>query len=59
MVVLGGIGSIPGTILGAIVLTFAPEMLRSFAGLRMVLFGLVMVLFMLFRPQGILGRQQR
>ncbi len=59
MVVLGGIGSIPGSIIGAGVLTFAPELLRSFAGLRMVLFGLTMVLLMLFRPQGLLGRRQR
>lgn len=59
MVVLGGIGSIPGSIIGATVLTFAPEMLRSFAGLRMVLFGLTMVLLMLFRPQGLLGKRQR
>lgn len=59
MVVLGGIGSLPGSIIGALVLTFVPEMLRSFAGLRMVLFGLTMVLLMLFRPQGLLGRRQR
>lgn len=58
MVVLGGIGSIPGAIVGAITLTVVPELLRSFAGMRMVLFGLSMVLLMLFRPQGLLGRKR-
>jgi branched-chain amino acid transport system permease protein len=55
MVVLGGIGSIPGSILGAAILTLAPELLRNAIQFRMVLFGATMVLLMLFRPQGFLG----
>ena len=59
MVVLGGIGSIPGSILGAGILTLAPELLRNAIQYRMVLFGLTMILLMLFRPQGFLGLARR
>ena len=55
MIVLGGLGSIPGAILGAFVLTILPELLREFAVYRMLLFGLALILMMLFRPQGLLG----
>ncbi len=55
MVVLGGIGSIPGVILGAVVLTILPECLRDFTAYRMLIFGLAMILMMLFRPQGLIG----
>ena len=55
MIVLGGLGSIPGAILGACVLTILPELLREFAVYRMLLFGLALILMMLFRPQGLLG----
>jgi branched-chain amino acid transport system permease protein len=54
IVVLGGMGSIPGVILGAIVLILAPEYLRFFDDYRMLLFGLIMVLMMVFRPEGII-----
>lgn len=53
MVVLGGIGSIPGVILGALVLTILPECLRDFTAYRMLIFGMAMILMMLFRPQGL------
>ncbi len=59
MVILGGIGSIPGSILGAAILTLAPELLRNADQYRMVLFGLTMILLMLFRPQGFLGLARR
>lgn len=59
MVVLGGMGNIWGAALGAIVLGFLPEMLREFAAYRMLLFGVLMILVMIFRPQGILGAQGR
>lgn len=58
MVVLGGIGSISGSIVGAAVLTLAPELLRSAVQFRMVLYGLTMILLMLFRPQGFFGRKR-
>ena len=55
MIVLGGLGSIRGAILGAFVLTLLPEMLRGFQMYRMLLFGIALILMMLFRPQGLLG----
>ena len=55
MIVLGGLGSIRGVILGALVLSLLPEFLRRFEIYRMFLFGVAMILIMLFRPQGILG----
>jgi branched-chain amino acid transport system permease protein len=55
MVVLGGIGSVYGAIVGAAVLVVAPELLRSFEQYRLLVFGLLLVLMMLFRPQGLLG----
>jgi len=69
MVVLGGMGNIPGVILGAILLAALPEFLRATVeplqrlvfgevvldpeGIRMLLFGLAMVCVMLFRPAGL------
>ena len=68
MVVLGGMGHIPGVILGAVLVTMLPEALRYVgplqegligrvvvdpADLRMLLFGIALVLVMLFRPQGL------
>ena len=55
MVVLGGLGNINGVLLGALLLSVLPEFLRSFEIYRMLLFGLAMILVMLFRPQGLLG----
>lgn len=55
MVVLGGMGSIKGSIIGATLLTVLPELLRSISDYRMIVYGLIMVLVMLLRPQGIFG----
>ena len=55
MVVLGGMGSMLGSILSATVLTILPEALRSMADYRMVLYSVVLVLMMIFRPGGLLG----
>ena len=55
MVVLGGLGSIPGTVLGAIVLTSIPEVLRFSSDYRMLLYGALLVIMMRFRPNGLLG----
>jgi branched-chain amino acid transport system permease protein len=65
MVVLGGLGSISGSIVAAIILTFLPEGLRSVKYLmpggkdpRMVIYSLMLITLMLTRPQGILGRRE-
>ena len=54
IVVLGGMGSQLGVILAAIILTVLPEMAREFSEYRMLIFGLVMILMMVWRPQGLL-----
>ncbi|MCR5250542.1 MAG: branched-chain amino acid ABC transporter permease [Lachnospiraceae bacterium] len=59
MVVLGGMGSIPGSVLGAVLLTALPEVLRSFSEYRMVVYGALMVIMMIFRPEGIWARSNR
>jgi len=74
MIVLGGMGNIPGVILGAILLTVIPEALRYLgdlqrsalghvvvdpSDLRMLLFGVALVAMMLYRPAGLLPSRQR
>ncbi|HSW14926.1 MAG TPA: high-affinity branched-chain amino acid ABC transporter permease LivM [Solimonas sp.] len=75
MVVLGGMGHIPGVILGAVLLTVAPEFLREIVNplqralfgrmivdpenLRMLLFGLALIIVMLFRPAGLWPSRRR
>jgi len=54
-VVIGGLGSIPGTVLGTAVLTLAPEFLRFVKEYRMLIYGALLVIMMIFRPHGILG----
>lgn len=62
MIVLGGIGSITGAVFGATTLTILPEALRTFdqqfPGLRMVLYALLLIMLMIFRPQGLFGRRE-
>ena len=62
MIVLGGIGSITGAVFGATTLTILPEALRTFdqqfPGLRMVIYALLLILLMIFRPQGLFGRRE-
>ena len=58
-VVIGGMGSIPGSILGAFAIFVLPEILRGFEEYRYVAFGLVLVIVMIFRPQGILPSKRR
>ncbi|HAB74546.1 MAG TPA: high-affinity branched-chain amino acid ABC transporter permease LivM [Pantoea sp.] len=53
IVVLGGMGSTLGVVLAAFVLTVAPELLRSFAEYRVLLFGMLMVVMMIWRPRGL------
>ena len=59
MVVLGGMGSILGVIIAALALKLLPEYLRAFAEYRMLVFGAVMVLMMIFRPQGLINDMRR
>ena len=55
MVVLGGMGSMLGSVISAVVLTALPEMLRAFSDYRMVAYSLALVLMMIFRPKGLMG----
>jgi branched-chain amino acid transport system permease protein len=59
MVVLGGMGSVPGVILGACMLVILPEMMRQFALYRMLIFGGAMVVMMVLRPQGLIASSRR
>ena len=59
IVVLGGMGSQLGVIIAAIVLTALPELAREFSEYRMLVFGLVMVVMMVWRPQGLLPMKRR
>ncbi len=52
-VVLGGMGSTPGVIIGALFVSLAPEFLREFSDWRYLLFGVLLVVTMIFRPKGI------
>ncbi len=70
MIVIGGMGSMTGAILGAIIVTLLPEVLRQlpdiqvgaavfkFSDLRLVIFALILILTMIVRPQGILGTME-
>ena len=58
MIVIGGLGSITGSVLGAVLYIFLTEGLREFAQYRMVLFSLLLIIIMIVRPQGILGHRE-
>jgi branched-chain amino acid transport system permease protein len=55
MVILGGMGNLLGAVLGAVALIGLPELLRGLAEYRLLIYGLVLVLLVRFRPQGLLG----
>lgn len=55
MVLIGGGGTVIGPVVGAVILTILPELLRSFVEYRMLIYGLVVVVMMQIRPMGILG----
>ena len=59
IVVLGGMGSIVGVIIAALVLILTPEYLRAFSEYRMLIFGAVMVLMMIFRPEGLVANVRK
>jgi branched-chain amino acid transport system permease protein len=53
VIILGGMGSIPGVVVGALVLVGLPELLREFDEYRLLVYGAVLVAMMLFRPEGL------
>ena len=59
MVVIGGLGSLPGGIVGALVVSLLPEVLRALADYRLVVYGGLLILFMMFLPGGLadIGRR--
>ncbi len=58
MVVLGGMGSLTGSIVAAIILTILPEALRDMEQYRMIIYSLMLIVLMLTRPSGIFGRRE-
>jgi branched-chain amino acid transport system permease protein len=59
LIVLGGMGSIFGVIIGAFIFILLPEYLRAFSDYRMLIFGAAMVIMMVFRPQGMIKKRHR
>ncbi|NEA33013.1 branched-chain amino acid ABC transporter permease [Streptomyces sp. SID13031] len=58
-IVLGGMGTIAGVLLGATILKLLPEKLRFFSEYRLLMFGLLLVLMMRFRPEGLVASRRR
>jgi branched-chain amino acid transport system permease protein len=58
MVVLGGMGSLSGALLGGIIVSLLPEILRVLEQYRMVVFPLILIVLMLVRPMGLLGHRE-
>lgn len=59
VIIIGGMGSIPGVVVGALALVGLPELLREFSDFRLMLYGAVLVLMMLVRPEGLLPEARR
>jgi branched-chain amino acid transport system permease protein len=59
LIIIGGMGSIPGVVVGALALVGLPELLREFADYRLLIYGAVLVLMMLTRPEGLLPEKAR
>jgi branched-chain amino acid transport system permease protein len=59
VVIVGGIGSIPGVVVGAVFLIGLPEILREFAEYRMLMYGAALVIMMLVRPEGLVPEARR
>lgn len=58
IVVLGGMGSITGSVIAAIVLTILPELLREFSDYRLLIYAILLLAVMLFKPSGLLGTKE-
>lgn len=59
VIILGGIGSIPGVVVGAFVLVGVPELLREFGEFRLLLYGAILVGIMILRPEGLIPNKRR
>ena len=59
MVIIGGSGSLGGVLLGATLIVALPEIFRDFLLYRMLVFGLALMILMVFRPEGLLVRRRR
>ncbi len=59
LIILGGMGSIPGVIVGSFVLVGLPELLREFGEFRLLIFGIVLVSLMLLKPEGLVPSRRR
>jgi branched-chain amino acid transport system permease protein len=57
MIVVGGLGSIEGSILGAVLVTVSLEVFRGFGPFRLVYFAILLILIMIYRPQGLVGKR--
>jgi len=59
MVVLGGMDNVFGVIIGAILLTILPEKFRAFEDFRLLIYGVIVVMMLMFRPQGLIPQKLR
>ena len=58
-VVLGGMGTVPGAVLGSAILLAVPEKLRAFQDYRLLIFGVALIIIMRFRPEGLIASKRR
>ncbi|MCP4143570.1 MAG: leucine/isoleucine/valine transporter permease subunit [Chloroflexi bacterium] len=59
LIIVGGVGSIPGVFVGALVLVGLPELLREFAEYRLLIYGVLLIVMMLVKPEGLLPDQRK
>jgi branched-chain amino acid transport system permease protein len=59
VIILGGMGSIPGVVVGALVLVGLPEALREFQEFRLLLYGAILIAIMILRPEGLIPSKRR
>jgi branched-chain amino acid transport system permease protein len=59
LIIVGGIGSIPGVVVGALILVGLPEMLREFEDYRLLMYGILLIVMMLVKPEGFWPEERR
>ena len=52
LIIIGGLGSLPGVVVGALILVGLPELLREFAEYRLLMYGALLIVMMLAKPEG-------
>jgi len=57
LIIVGGMGSIPGVVVGSLILVGLPELLREFTEYRLLMYGILLIIMMLFRPEGFLPEE--